>query len=97
LWGGSVSQAGRRGIPYFPEATRLFFLSPHLLTELSGGRLNQPYREHVWVYAYINAIAQSISGAPLLFKAGTRKDPKIVESHPLVSLFEAPNPMMSGA
>ncbi len=94
LWGGG---AVKREVPYFPEATRLFFLSPHLLTQLSGGELRQPYREHVWVYACINAIAQSISGVPLLFKTGTRKDPKIVESHLMVNLFEAPNPMMSGS
>jgi HK97 family phage portal protein len=86
-----------RETPYFPEATRLFFLSPHVLTQLSGGGLKEPYREHVWVYACINAIAQSISSVPLLFKTGTRKDPKIVESHPLVNLFEAPNPLMSGS
>lgn len=73
LRGGSVSQAVRREVPLFPEATRLFFLSPHMLTELSEGRLNQPYKEHVLVYACINAIAQSISGVPLLFKTGTRK------------------------
>jgi len=97
LWGGSASQAVRREVPYFSEATRLFFLSPHLLTELSDSRLKQPYREHVWVYACINAIAQSISGIPLLFKTGTRKDPKVVESHRLVDLFESPNPMMSGS
>jgi HK97 family phage portal protein len=97
MWGGAVGQATRREVPYFPEATRLFFLSPHLLTEFSGGRLNQPYREHVWVYACINAIAQSISGVPLLFKTGSRKDPKVVESHRLVDLFETPNPMMSGS
>ena len=40
---------------------------------------------------------QSISSVPLLFKTGTRKDPKIVESHPLVNLFEAPKTMMSGS
>ena len=97
LWGGSAGYAVRSEVPYFPEATRLFFLSPHLLTELSSGRLNQPYREHVWVYACINAIAQSLSGVPLLFKTGPRKDPKVVESHPLVDLFGSPNPMMSGS
>ncbi|MBM4289283.1 MAG: phage portal protein [Deltaproteobacteria bacterium] len=97
LWGRSAGHAAKREVPYFPEATRLFFLSPHLLTELSSGRLNQPYREHVWVYACINAIAQSLSGVPLLFKTGPRKDPKVVESHPLVDLFDSPNPMMSGS
>lgn len=97
LWGGSTSHAVVREVPSFPEATRLFFLSPHLLSELSHSNLNQPYREHVWVYACINAIAQSISGVPLLFKTGSRKDLKVVESHPLVNLFESPNPMMSGS
>ncbi|MDI6853969.1 MAG: phage portal protein [Deltaproteobacteria bacterium] len=87
----------RREVPYFPEATRLFFLSPHLLTELSDSRLKQPYRDHVCVYACINAIAQRLSGVPLLFKIGSRKDPNVVESHQLVDLFETPNPMMSGS
>ena len=87
----------KRETPYFPEATRLFFLAPHLLTaELSGG-LTQPYREHVWVYACVNAIAQNISGVPLLFKTGPRKDPKVAESHALAGLFESPNPTMSGS
>ena len=40
VWGGSVRKKEvRREVPYFSEATRLFFLSPHLLTELSGGQL----------------------------------------------------------
>jgi HK97 family phage portal protein len=95
LWGGGA--VFRRETPYFPEASRLFFLSPHLLTSEQAERLTQPYREHVWVYACINAIAQSISSVPLLFKTGSRKDPQVVDSHPLLDLFEAPNPMMSGS
>jgi HK97 family phage portal protein len=95
LWGGA--SVARRETPYFPEATRLFFLSPHFLTPEQTGRLTQPYREHVWVYACVNAIAQSISSVPLLFKTGTRKDSQVVESHPLIDLFENPNPMMSGS
>jgi HK97 family phage portal protein len=95
LWGGA--SVARRETPYFPEATRLFFLSPHFLTSEQTGRLTQPYREHVWVYACVNAIAQSISAVPLLFKTGSRKDSQVVESHPLIDLFENPNPMMSGS
>ena len=95
LWGNTA--VATRETPYFPEATHLFFLSPHLLTSELSGKLTQPYREHVWVYACINAIAQSISGVPLLFKTGSRKDPKVAESHALVDLFESPNPMMSGS
>jgi len=95
LWGGA--SVARRETPYFPEATRLFFLSPHLLTSGQAGRLTQPYREHVWVYACVNAIAQGISSVPLLFKIGSRRDSQVVDSHPLIDLFEAPNPMMSGS
>ena len=91
LWGGGA--VSRREAPYFPEASRLFFIAPHLQT----GHLTQPYREHVWVYACVNAIAQSISAVPLLLKTGTRKNSRLVESHPLVDLFETPNPMMSGS
>ncbi|MBW1954036.1 MAG: phage portal protein, partial [Deltaproteobacteria bacterium] len=95
LWGNTALV--KRETPYFPEETRLFFLSPHLRTSELSGRLNQPYREHVWVYACVNAIAQSVSSVPLLFKTGDRRDPRVVEGHPLVDLFEAPNPYMSGS
>jgi HK97 family phage portal protein len=95
LWGGT--EIARRETPYFPEATRLFFLAPHNLTAELSGQLTQPYREHVWVYACVNTIAQSVSSVPLLFKAGPRKDPKVVEDERLDSLFEAPNPYMSGS
>lgn len=95
LWGGTAVVS--RETPYFPEATRLFFLAPHNLTTELSGRLTRPYREHVWVYACVNAIAQSVSSVPLLFKTGPRKDPKVVEDDRLDSLFEAPNPYMSGS
>jgi hypothetical protein len=73
LWGGA--SVARREAPYFPEASRLFFISPYLLTSEQAGRLTQPYREHVWLYVCVNAIAQSISAAPLLLKTGSRKNP----------------------
>jgi phage portal protein BeeE len=57
--------------------------------------VTRPYEHPVWAYACINAIAQSISGAPLLLKNGTRKDPKILELHSLADLFDAPNARMS--
>lgn len=95
MWGGA--SASQREAPYFSEATRLFFLSPHFQTSGLSGQLNYPYREHVWVYACVNAIAQAVSAVPLLFKTGSRKDSKVVEDHPLVRLFEAPNPLMSGS
>ncbi|MBW1953567.1 MAG: phage portal protein [Deltaproteobacteria bacterium] len=94
LWGESVV---RRETPFFPEETRLFFLSPYRLTQELSGQLKYPYRQHVWVYACVNAIAQSISAIPLIFKTGTRKESRVLEEHPLVSLFEAPNAYMSGS
>jgi len=85
-------------LPTFPETDRLFFLSPHLLmAQLRGGGLTHPYKDHVWVYSCVNAIAQNLMGIPLLFFTGSRKDKKLVEAGPLVQLFETPNPMMSGA
>lgn len=94
LFGGDA--AVKREVPYFSEVTRLFFLAPHLLNSELSGQLTHPYREHVWVYACVNAIAQAISSVPLIFKTGNRKDSKVLEDHPLVDLFESPNPMMSG-
>jgi HK97 family phage portal protein len=85
-------------LPTFPETDRLFFLSPHLLmAHLRQGGLTHPYKDHVWVYSCVNAIAQNLMGIPLLFFTGSRKDKKLVETGPLVQLFETPNPMMSGA
>lgn len=81
----------------FALAENLFFASPQILGQMQAGQITQPYSQHVWVYACVNAIAQSVSSVPLLFKTGPRKDPKVVEDERLDSLFEAPNPYMSGS
>ena len=79
-------------LPTFPETDRLFFLSPHLLmAQLRGGGLTHPYKD-VWVYSYVNAIAQNLMGIPLLFFTGIRKDKKLVEEGPLVKLSRPPPP-----
>lgn len=83
--------------PYFALAERLFFTSPHLLSQVAGAGLSQPYSQHAWVYGCVSAIAQNIMGIPLLFYTGTRKDKRLVGTGPLLQLFEKPNPMMSGA
>ena len=72
-------------------------MAPSMIQQLmGGGGITQPYANHAWVYACISHIAQSIAGVPLLFFTGSRKDKKLVESGPLVDLFESPNPTMSG-
>jgi HK97 family phage portal protein len=67
------------------------------MAQLRQGGLTHPYKDHVWVYSCVNAIAQNLMGIPLLFFTGSRKDKKLVEAGPLVQLFDTPNPMMSGA
>ncbi|MBU4231208.1 MAG: phage portal protein, partial [Proteobacteria bacterium] len=59
--------------------------------------VSSPYRQHVWVYSCINAIAQNIAAVPLNFYAGTKKNKRLVETGPLVKVFETPNPLMSGS
>jgi HK97 family phage portal protein len=85
------------GGPSFPEVDRLFFASPFTgWTSLFSG-VTHPYKQHVWVHACVNAIAQNISGVPLLFFTGNRKNKKLIDSGPLVQVMESPNPMMSGS
>ena len=63
----------------------------------SGSIVSAPYKESVWVYSCINAIAQNLQRVPFLLKkdAGTL-EPDIVESGPLYELFLNPNPYMTG-
>ncbi len=85
------------GGPSFPDVERLFFASPFTGWSSLFNGVTHPYKQHVWVHACVNAIAQNISGVPLLFFTGSRKNKKLVDSGPLVQVMETPNPMMSGA
>ncbi len=58
----------------------------------------RPYASHVWVYAIARATAQAISGVPFQFFEGTDRLRKpLRDTHPLVTLWDMPNPMMSQA
>lgn len=85
------------GGPSCPEVDRLFFAQTFSGWNSPFGGVTHPYKQHVWVHACVNAIAQNIAGVPLLFCTGSRKNKKIVEFGPLVQVMETPNPMMSGA
>jgi hypothetical protein len=85
------------GGPSFPEVDRLFFASPFTGWSSLFSGVTHPYKQHVWVHACVNAIAQNISGVPLLFFTGSRKNKKLVDSGSLVQVMESPNPMMSGS
>ena len=81
--------------PNFGAIEQMFMAGSFSLSNLMPG-VTQPYKQHVWVYACVNAIAQNIAGVPLGFCAGTKKNKRLVETGPLVKLFETPNPTMSG-
>lgn len=83
--------------PNFALAEKLFFASPQILGQMQAGEITRPYSQHAWVYGCVSAIAQNIMGIPLLFYSGSRKNKQLIESGPLVRLFETPNPLMSGA
>jgi HK97 family phage portal protein len=86
----------RRSTPNFLDVQRLFFAGTFSLDGLRTDRITQPFKQHVWVYACIDAIAKNISGVDLQLFTGTRKDKRLIESGPLAKLLEMPNPMMSG-
>ena len=85
------------GAPSFPDVDRLFFAQTFTGWNSPFSGVTHPYRQHVWVNACVNAIAQNISGIPLIYFTGTRKNKRLVESHPLIPVMESPNPMMSGS
>jgi HK97 family phage portal protein len=83
--------------PSFPLVDQIFFARSFNggLAQMDG--VTSPYRQHVWVYSCINAIAQNIAAVPLNFYAGTKKNKRLVDTGPLVKVFETPNPLMSGS
>ena len=83
-------------LPYFPEATRLFFTSPSILAAQNLGGITEPFQKHAWVYACVNALSTNIAGVPFDFYSGNKKNKLQVEEGDLPKLFETPNPMMGG-
>lgn len=54
-----------------------------------------PYAKHPWVYACITAITKNISPLqPVLFDKNKPKEP--IHDHPVLTLLEMPNPLMTG-
>jgi len=44
------------------------------MAQLRGSGLTHHYKDHVWVYSCVNAIAPNLMGIPLLFFTASRKD-----------------------
>lgn len=58
-------------------------------------RFDRPYAQHDWVYICVNAKAEESASVPLKIKQrGSKVD--LPNNHPLVKLFERPNPYMNG-
>lgn len=76
---------------------RVIYRSLRELLAAQGQVLTKPYKESVWVYSAINAIATNISRVPFQIKrdigAGLSKK---IEEGALYELFQNPNPLMSG-
>jgi len=75
---------------------RTIYRSLRELMDMQGSVLTKPYKESVWVYAAVNAIASNISRVPFVIKqdigAGLSKK---IEEGPIYELFQNPNPLMS--
>lgn len=56
-----------------------------------------PYKQSLWVYACINAIADNMARVPFRLKkdAGDNKPAIVIEEGPLYELFQNPNPYMT--
>ncbi len=75
---------------------RVIYRSLRELMATQGAVLDKPYKQSIWVYAAINAIASNISRVPFAIKrdigAGLSKK---IDDVPRYELFQNPNPLMS--
>lgn len=75
---------------------RVIYRSLRELMNLQGSVITHPYKQSVWVYAAVNAIASNIARVPFVIKrdigAGLSKK---IEDGPIYELFQNPNPLMS--
>jgi len=89
----SFSQAVEK---QFPNLDPNFFKS----TVLKAGEdilTDEPYANHVWVYAAVSAIATNLVQLPKVLDLTGTEEQEIVEDHPVLSVFDNPNPYMSAS
>lgn len=58
---------------------------------------SEPEKRHAWTYAVLKQRAMAVSSVPVRIYTGDRKDKVEAENHPLQTLFDRPNPVMSSA
>ncbi len=71
------------------QADITFFQSLRL--QMGVNALNEPYKQHSWLYACISTISLGISRTPFKFWRGKDSDKKVVEDGELYTLFNKPN------
>jgi phage portal protein BeeE len=60
----------------------------------SPGTLQNGYQQSVWIYACIQAIAEQVALTPFRFSYGQPRGEEIIETGPLVGLFNRPHPCL---
>lgn len=75
---------------------RVIYRSLREILAQQGAVVTQPYKDSIWVYSAVNAIATNIARVPFVIKrdigAGLSKK---IEDGPIYELFQNPNPLMS--
>ena len=85
----------KKGIGNFTEDSAIHRSLRSYLSSIDNMEVVDPYKNSVWVFASINAIAQNISRVPFYIYEEKTKDIKtIVNKGPLYELFTNPNPYM---
>src|SRR5690242_19224736 len=56
-----------------------------------GASLQNAYQQSVWIYACITAIGEQVAQTAFRFSKGQRRGQSLVESGPIVDLFQQPN------
>src|SRR6185436_5664756 len=60
-----------------------------------GVALTSAYQQSVWVYSCIHTLGSNVAQIPFRFSQGRRKGEDIINSGPLVALFDRPHPQLN--
>ena len=61
----------------------------------AGPVLTNAYQQSVWVYSCIHTLGSNVAQIPLRFSRGQRKGEDLINTGPLVSLFDRPHPQLT--
>lgn len=90
-----LQMAGAIARTVYPNGDPDFFKAPHALNR-DKKLVANPYQSHTWVYAACSAIATNLTQLPKVLDLVGTKEQETITEHPVLSLLENPNKMMSG-